>query len=89
MTDRSVRTRGELRFTDQSQLRFQFAHKYTYLINDFNLWEEMKPWGFQLTLVTITMILKFHIALTLVRKSIITHSSHMEDFITEQTFYRK
>ena len=36
MTDRGVRTRGELRFTNQSQLRFQFAHKYTYLINDFN-----------------------------------------------------
>lgn len=36
VTDRSVRIRGELRFTDQSQLRFQFAHKYTYLINDFN-----------------------------------------------------
>ena len=36
VTDRSVRTRGELRFTDQSQLRFQFAHKFTYLINDFN-----------------------------------------------------
>jgi hypothetical protein len=36
VTDRSVRTRGELRFTNQSQLRFQFAHKYTYLINDFN-----------------------------------------------------
>ena len=36
VTDRSMRTRGELRFTNQSQLRFQFAHKYTYLINDFN-----------------------------------------------------
>ncbi len=36
VTDRSVSTRGELRFTDQSQLRFQYAHRYTYLTSDFN-----------------------------------------------------
>lgn len=36
VTDRAQTTRGELRFTDQSQLRFQYARRYTYLTSDFN-----------------------------------------------------
>ena len=36
VTDRALSTRGELRFTDQSQIRFQYSRRFTYLTNDFN-----------------------------------------------------
>ena len=36
VTDRSINTRGELRFTDQSQFRFQYSRRYTYLTDEFN-----------------------------------------------------
>ncbi len=36
VTDRSIGIRGELRFTNQSQIRFEFNHQYTFLTSEFN-----------------------------------------------------
>ncbi len=43
VTDRALSTRGELNFTDQSEIRFDYSRRYTYLTSDFNPLGETIP----------------------------------------------